>query len=97
MTHGGHYQKMSPDSAGSDICPVHRLLNYPKLVAQMDAEKIRNEATADTPPSRALANPCPGTDNWHIYIPTKARMKALRKRARQTRGQSDVPRETKEN
>ena len=91
MTKGGHYQKLSPDSIGPDVCPQHRLVNYTtEIEAKIDAEKIRREAVADTPRTRAEVKPCGNSPHWHIFIPRKGRMRTLRKRARQAKGQEST-------
>lgn len=85
MTKGGGYQKLSLESVGPDVCPVHRLVNYTTEVeARIDAEKIRREAVADTPRTRAAAQKCDNSPYWHIFIPTKGRMRTLRKRAKRS-------------
>lgn len=94
MNHDGQFKRMN--GTGPGVCRKHNLLIYTKLVAQMDAAVIRKEAVADTPPSLAQAGPCGNTQDWHIYIPSKARMRTLRKRARRVDRTADVPRETKE-
>lgn len=86
MTKNIGYQCLAADSMAPGICRTHRLLNYTKIAAEIDAKKIRESAVADTPPSRAQAQPCYGTSNWHIFIPTKSRMRKIRKATRQTKG-----------
>jgi hypothetical protein len=91
-----YYQRLAAGSTGPNICRAHQLLNYTKVQAEIDAALLRESAVADTPPTLAQANHCSESDKeiWHIYIPTKARMRTLRKRARQRQGTPDVPRET---
>lgn len=91
------YQRLSPDSTGPNICRKHNLINYTKIQADIDARALREAAVADAPETLAQAGQCADTQNWHIYIPTRARMRVLRRNARQAKGrQGDVPRETKE-
>lgn len=93
MNYNGHFRRL--DGTGPGVCRKHSLMIYTKVEAQIDAEAIRQAAEADTPPSRAQAGPCGNTDDWHIYIPSKARMRTLRKRARRAeRRRANVPRET---
>jgi hypothetical protein len=76
------YQRLHPDSTGPDICLVHHLLNYVRLEAAIDAKKLRDTAEPGQPNSVAEARYCDETQVWHIYIPTRGRMKAIRKQMR---------------
>lgn len=77
------YKKLKPDATGADICPVHHLLNLPKVAALLDAEALRSGAIPGTPTSMAVARHCPeGTGDWHIFIPTRGRARTLRKKMR---------------
>lgn len=64
------------------MCSVHRLMRYTKEEAWLDAVRLREEAEPGTPNSVARAEGCKESGSWHIFVPTKGRMRTLRKRAR---------------
>jgi hypothetical protein len=84
MTRSGRYAKLKPGATGVDVCQIHQLPKYPQVVAVLDAEKLRSEAAPGTQQSLAKAQKCVETsgDVWHIYMPTKGRMKFIRRRLR---------------
>lgn len=84
MTRSGRYSRLDEGASGADICPVHRLLNLPRVTALVDTEKLREGAGLDTQQGHAQAQKCaesPG-DVWHIFMPKRTGMKAIRKRLR---------------
>ena len=82
MTRNKGYRQLAPGSDGPGVCPVHRLMQYDKVSARLDAERMRRTAAPGSPHSWAKALLCTDTGTWHIFIPTKGRAKTLRKQAR---------------
>lgn len=79
------HARLAPESTGPEVCPTHRLVKYPKIVAQLDAEKMRREAAAGSPQSVAHAEKCANSsgDVWHVFVPTKGRMQTIRRKLRE--------------
>lgn len=84
MTRNARYARLAPGTTGVDVCQVHQLPKYPKVVAQMDAEKLRKGAAVGTQQWLAQAQKCAETqgDVWHVFIPAKSRMQGIRRKLR---------------